>query len=103
MALSLPDWRGRLSDGGERDDGVRGRTGVVVSLVDVPDGRVRLVFDDVERAESSDPRRWDHEFFFTRTELDREAALKVEVSQAELAKIGFAVLARLAAHRKVPG
>ena len=86
-----------------RDDGLRGNSGVVVSLVERPDGKVRLVFDDVRRSSSGEPATWDHQFFFTRTEVDLDALLETKLSESDLAQIGFAITARLAAHRKVAG
>jgi hypothetical protein len=87
----------------DRDDGVRGDGGVVVSLVDAPDGKVRLVFDDVLRDGSGDARAWRHQFFFTRTEVDLDALQETKLSDSDLARIGFAIAARLAARRKVAG
>ena len=87
----------------DRDDGLRGDSGVVVSLVERPDGKVRLVFDDVQRNPSAQPASWNHQFFFTRTEVDLDGLLETKLSDAELAQIGFAIAARLAAHRKVAG
>ena len=86
----------------DRDDGLRGDSGVVVSLVERPDGKVRLVFDDVQRS-GSEPATWNHQFFFTRTEVDLDALLETKLGESDLARIGFAITARLAAHRKVAG
>ena len=85
------------------DDGVRGESGVVVSLVDQPGGKVRLVFDDVLRNGLAERATWSHQFFFTRTEFDLDALLETKLSEADLARIGFAIAVRLAAHKKVPG
>jgi hypothetical protein len=87
----------------DRDDGLRGDSGVVVSLVERPDGKVRLVFDDVQRNRLGEPAAWNHKFFFTRTEVELDALLDTKLSEAELAQIGFAIAARLAAHKKVAG
>ncbi len=92
-----------MADSGKQDpspdDGVRGRSGVVVSMVDAPDGKVRLVFDDVQRNGSS----WSHQFLFTSVELDRKALLETTLTDAELASLGFAIAIRLAAHKRVVG
>jgi len=92
---------GEPTSGG--DDGSRGRSGVVVSLVEAPGGKVGLVFDDVQRTGSSPAPVWDHQFFFTRIELDLRDLLETKLSESDLAKIGFAITARLAAHKQVAG
>jgi hypothetical protein len=83
------------------DDGARGRSGVVVSLVEAPGGKVRLVFDDVQRTGASTALTWDHQFLFTRIELDLDALLETKLSESDLAKIGLAITAGLAAHKQV--
>lgn len=87
----------------DRDDGLRGGSGVVVSLVERPHGKVRLVFDDVRRDSSAHPPTWNHQFFFTRTEVDLDRLRETKISDAELTQIGLAIAARLAAHAKVAG
>ena len=85
------------------DDGSRGRSGVVVSLVEAPGGKVCLVLDDVQRNGSAPAPTWSHQFFFTRIELDRGDLLETKLSESDLAKIGFAITARLAAQKQVAG
>ena len=68
-------------------------------MVDRPDGKVRLVLDDVQRNGSS----WSHQFLFTSLELDRDALLETTLPDAELARLGFAIAVRLAAHKTVAG
>jgi hypothetical protein len=42
----------------EADDGERGNTGVAVSIVERPDGKARLVLDDIRRGGAAAPFRW---------------------------------------------
>jgi hypothetical protein len=84
----------------EPDDGQRGATGVAISIVERPDSKARLVLDDVQRIGDAAPYRWDTEFFFTRIEFDASDLIDCRLEDDDLKNIGFAVVARLAAHRK---
>jgi hypothetical protein len=84
------------------DDGNRGATGLAVSVVERPDGKVWLVFDDVRRAGSMAPFRWETEWFFTRFEVELADLLDHRLDDRVLANIGLAVAARLAAHQASP-
>ncbi len=90
--------KGRHPD--EPDDGQRGSSGVTISVVERPDGSARLVFDDVQRVGTARPYRWDTEFFFTRIEFDAADLAECRLGDDDLKNIGFAVVARLAAHQK---
>ena len=84
----------------ESDDGQRGASGVTISIVERPDGSARLVFDDVQRIGDGAPYSWDTEFFFTRIEFDAADLIECRIGDDDLKNIGFAVVARLAAHQK---
>jgi hypothetical protein len=59
-----------------------------------------LVFDDVKRMGTSEPYRWNSEFFFTRVEFDAADLLDCRIGAEDLKNIGFAVVARLAVRHK---
>jgi hypothetical protein len=84
----------------EPDDGQRGESGVAISIVERSDGSARLVLDDVQRIGTAAPYRWDTEFFFTRIEFDGADLVECRLGDEDLKNIGFAVVARLAAHQK---
>ena len=90
--------KGRHSE--DPDDGQRGTSGVTISIVERPDGSARLVFDDVQRSGDEKPYRWDTEFFFTRIEFDAADLIECRIGDDDLKNIGFAIVARLAAHQK---
>ena len=90
--------KGRHSE--DPDDGQRGTSGVTISIVERPDGSARLVFDDVQRSGAEKPYRSDTEFFFTRIEFDAADLIECRIGDDDLKNIGFAIVARLAAHQK---
>lgn len=73
----------------------RGRAGVVCSHVEVEDGSVRIILDDVERVQEGTLIVWRHKAFFTRKAYSAGAAELEALSDAELAEFGFNILARL--------
>jgi hypothetical protein len=79
----------------DKDDGIRQRYAVGISLVE-KGGMLRLVFDDLELTRAS-PAEWRERCFFTFLDVDREKALRYELGQEAYASIGDAVLARLLA------
>jgi hypothetical protein len=84
----------------EPDDGERGVTGLSVSIVEKPDGKARLVFDDIRRVGSTAPTEWTTDWFFTRIEFEMADLLEGGLGDEDFANIGHAVVARLAAHHK---
>jgi hypothetical protein len=77
----------------------RADVGVVVCAV--TDGpRIRLVFDDVRASSVTHPQDWRTTWFFTETSFDAPAFDAAELSDEDCAKIGRAVVARLAATRR---
>lgn len=84
------------------DDQKRGRDGVVCSLHQTESGRLRLVLDDVKNEANGKPGVWTHHVLYTFKDFDVEEIENLQLSEAELAEFGFAVLARLVALRKHP-
>ncbi len=78
------------------DDGQRGKYGVGVSLRELGNSSIRLVLDDLERAQA-DQRTWRMWSFFTFIDLDQERFLSCELSEEDFAGIGRALVARLSA------
>ena len=78
----------------EADDGKRGRSGVVCSLRDLGNGRLRVVLDDVSNSEGSTKGNWSHEVVFTWKDYDAAKIENQELSDKELAELGFNVLVR---------
>ena len=76
----------------ETDDGVRAKRGVVVCLRTLADGRVRIVFDDVNADSVERPASWKPTALFTWTQLQT-----VELSDKQLAEIGLNLVTRLRA------
>ena len=79
----------------DKDDGVRRRYAVGISLVE-KGGALRLVFDDLE-LKSASPAEWQERCFFTFLDVDREKALRYDLGQDTYASIGDTLLARLLA------
>lgn len=84
------------------DDRSRPGSGVVCSIKDLGDGKVRLVLDDVANDKQSTSGAWKHHTLFTWKDYDRTAIEDFKVSEKELAEFGFNLLARLVALRKHP-
>jgi hypothetical protein len=84
----------------------RGNFGVVCSLVEQPDGKIRLVLDDASSPASRFPQAWQTLTPFTSKDYGESEFLGVALSEEELADIGMNLVARLsalAAHRKRGG
>ena len=78
-----------------KDSKKRGRMGVVASVVKRPHGRVRLVFDDLERSASD----WRTLGIYTWKDMSQRA-FRLKLSDKKLAEIGFVLVARLLALEK---
>jgi len=84
----------------EPDDGRRGEIGLGVSVVERPDGKAWLVFDDLRRAGAAPPYDWVPEWFFTRLEVQMADLVEDRLDEGTLTSIGLAVVARLAARQR---
>ena len=84
----------------EIDYSGRRATGVVVSLERLSGWSVRVVFDDVEKGHFVDAAGWLTVSPYTSTEYDGAKFAELTFTDAELAEIGFNLLARLSALAK---
>lgn len=86
----------------EGDDLKRGSSGVVCSLREIGNGRLRLVLDDVKNESGSLQGPWKHYVLFTWKDYEVDRIIDLKLSEKELAEFGFNVLARLVALREHP-
>ena len=75
----------------------RAAVGIVVCAVRDGAGGVRLVLDDVRAPTAVYPESWRSHRFFTETTVDGTAFDACRFTEEQLAEVGRAVLARLAA------
>ena len=80
------------------DESIRASTGVVCCLRELPSGEVRLTIDDVANQSSRTSGPWEHRALFTCKDFEAKAIAGLNLSEQELAELGFNVLARLVAH-----
>ena len=76
----------------ETDDGKRGASGIVLSLVESQPGELRLVLDDVQNESGSGCGPWRHHTLFTFKSYSEQGIGNLDLSEKELADIGFHVL-----------
>ncbi|HSL85138.1 MAG TPA: hypothetical protein VLF66_20380 [Thermoanaerobaculia bacterium] len=81
----------------ELDDRKRGKTAVGVSLRETDDGQLRISFDDLERAQSTDLPEWRMWSFYTHFDLPKDQVLEHGLTDEQYARIGQTLMARLAA------
>jgi hypothetical protein len=86
----------------EADEGKRGASGVVLSLVESRPGEFRLILDDVKNESQSERGPWSHHALFTLNTYNEKDLNDLKLSERELAAIGFNVLVRLGALRDHP-
>ena len=86
----------------ETDNGIRGKNGVVLSLLDLGNNKLRIVMDDVSNKSGSSKEPWKHEVVVTWKDYDEKEIIENSLSDEELAGLGAYVVARLAASRKHP-
>ncbi|WP_139309962.1 hypothetical protein [Teredinibacter haidensis] len=84
------------------DEGKRSQSGVVSSLVELDDGKVRLIFDDVKNLSSADKGPWQYHTLFTFNDYDKSKVFGHDLSESELAEIGFNLLVRLGVLHEKP-
>jgi hypothetical protein len=82
----------------EVDDGVRGTTAIVSCVVPRDASTVRIVFDDVARA---DAKRWGTQAFYASIDVDRERFRLFKFTDDELEAIGATLVSRLVATSKL--
>jgi hypothetical protein len=83
-----------------KDDGVRQRFAVGISIDDRREGVMRLILDDLVRKEET-PSEWRRWAFFTFIDVSQEKAAEHQLTEKEYAAIGEMVLARLLALRSL--
>ena len=81
----------------EADDGKRPTLGVVVSLLDLGNGRCRIILDDVHSDSPQRETSWRFDCFYTHKPLDSRQLDAMALSAGEYQGLGEAVLARLLA------
>jgi len=86
----------------ETDDLVRSHSGVVCCLRELPNGKLRLVLDDVANESETASGRWKHHVLFTWKDFEAQEIDELKLSEKELASFGFNILARLVALRQHP-
>jgi putative pyrroloquinoline-quinone binding quinoprotein/PQQ enzyme-like repeat protein len=85
----------------EVDDGKRGLTGLAVSIVERPDGKARLVFDNIRRSGSAPPFQWSTTYLYTWIEFDLADLVGSTLDHQYFVNIGRAVVASFAADQKM--
>jgi|APLak6261663543_1056040.scaffolds.fasta_scaffold05923_3 hypothetical protein len=86
----------------EVNDQERGSSGVICSLYEAKEGRLRLVLDDVKNESGSNQGPWTHHVLFTFKDYDLKEVTNLKLSERELAEFGFNVFARLVAQWEHP-
>lgn len=79
----------------ETDSGRRGTRGVICTLDEMPNGKVRVVLDDVANSSPGGRGPWTHSVLVTFKDYEKAALESLELSDKELADFGHYVLARL--------
>ena len=80
----------------EVDDGIRGEVGIVVSVVERTNGRLRLVLDDAKPAGAD----WRPFCLFTWNDYDPRDFADMNLTSEDFQRIGEMVVARIAALRR---
>lgn len=73
------------------------RRGIVCWVEPQPDGQLRLLMDDVEHVDATNPRTWKTKVLFTWRDFDEVPFLQSDISEQDFADIGLNVVSRLAA------
>jgi hypothetical protein len=77
----------------DSDDGARGDVGVLVSIREIDQTSIRLVFDRVRR----DGQQWESFGFSTFKNLPKETLLQMSMSEEDLHSFGLVLAAELCA------
>jgi hypothetical protein len=86
----------------ETDNGKRGASGVVISLVDVGNSKLRIVLDDVKNESGSKLGPWSHHVLYTFKDYNADDIKNQQLSDKELAEFGFNILVRLGVLYELP-
>jgi len=85
-----------------KDEGLRGDGGVVVSLHDLPNGKVRVYIDDVKNENLPSKGPWVDRGLVTWKDYTLKELEAMAFTEEELAGLGAYVLGRLYAIKKHP-
>jgi hypothetical protein len=85
------------------DDGQRPRTALGVSMIDLPEGMVRLVIDDLRRQGSDAPFGWSTKRFVFHLDVDMGALHRGQLDMQRLVDVGINVLGLLSRQRREDG
>lgn len=86
----------------ETDNGKRGESGIVISLVEIAPDKLCVVLDDVKNKCGSERGPWSHHVLYTFKDYGAYDIKNQKLSDKELAEFGFAILVRLAMLHKHP-
>ncbi|GGA29497.1 hypothetical protein [Dyella nitratireducens] len=75
----------------------RGARAVACSVLKLPNGKLRVVLDDVANQAPDNPGLWQHDVFVTFKDYEPSELSALELSEDEFAAFGHYVLARLLA------
>ncbi|MCA9600601.1 MAG: hypothetical protein KC417_01175 [Myxococcales bacterium] len=78
-----------------KESNFRSTQGVTTSLVRTSPNTIRLIMDDVVSADRDRQHAWVPEHLFTWKEFSAATLLDLSLSEAELADVGFQIMARL--------
>jgi hypothetical protein len=81
-------------------DGQRPRTALGISMIELPDGKVRLFFDDLRRQGVAAPFAWTTTGFVTQLDVDLGALQRGQLDSERLADVGLNVLGLLSRQRR---
>ena len=65
---------------------------------ELPSGEIRLTIDDVANQSSRTSGPWEHHALFTCKDFAARAIAEFQLSEHDLAEVGFNILARLVAN-----
>jgi hypothetical protein len=83
----------------ENDDRHRPSKGVVVTLLDLGNGKFRLIMDDVTSQEGPREKAWHFDLFYTHAQLDAREVEAMALPDSDYEGIGTSLMARLLALR----
>jgi hypothetical protein len=89
-----------LDSGPSKEDGQRPRRALGVCMIDLPDGKVRLLFDDLRRQGDAAPFAWSTKRHVTHLDVDLGALQRGQLDSARLADVGINVLGLLSRQRR---
>ena len=79
------------------DDRRRGSEGVIASIAETEDGKLRLIFDDVQIDSTEWPYDWKTRSLYTWLTMEASELSEFTFSEKQLADIGASLIARLRA------